>query len=65
MRVKFNNSIFLCTTVSHPKESKLLIITTPNGVYTVDMITKEKAESTYNNLLINGYCDVSEYEYSN
>lgn len=64
MRIKFNDSIFLCTTVSHPKESRLLIITTPNGVYTVDMINCEQAEFVYNILLINGYFDVSGYEYS-
>lgn len=66
MRVRFNNRIFLCSVVTHPKESKLLIITTSNNsVYTVDMITCEQAEFAYNNLLKNGYYDVSKYEYSN
>lgn len=65
MRIKFNDKIFLCKTVSYPKGSKLLIITTPNGLYTVDMVTKENAKSAYNDLLVNGYYDVSEFEYSN
>jgi hypothetical protein len=65
MRIRFNDKIYFCNAVSYPKGSKLLIITTPNGLYTVDMVTKEKAESAYNDLLINGYYDVSEYEYSN
>lgn len=66
MRVRFNNRIFLCSMVSHSKGSKLLNITTIfNSVYTVDMITCEQAEIAYNDLLINGYFDVSGYEYSN
>ncbi|MEO2600867.1 hypothetical protein [Clostridium butyricum] len=65
MRVRFKNKIYLCTKVTHPKVSNFLIIATPNGVYTVDMITCEQAELMYNNILINGYCDFSEYEYSN
>lgn len=65
MRVKFGKRIHLCTTATHAEGSKLLLFTTKNGVYTVDMITCEQAENTHNNLLINGYCDVSEYEYSN
>lgn len=65
MRVKFNDETFLCTKVSHPQNSKLLMITTPNGVYTVDMVTCKQAENVYSFLLLNGYYDVSEYEYSN
>lgn len=65
MRVKFDKRIYFCTVATHPQESKLLIFTTPNGIYTVDMVTSQQAEITHNNLLVNGYCDVSEFEYSN
>jgi hypothetical protein len=65
MRVRFNNRIYLCTIATHTEGSKLLLFTTPNGVYTVDMVTCEQARNMYNNLLVNGYCDVSGYEYSN
>ena len=65
MRVRFGKSIYLCTKVSHSKDSKLLLITNGNGVYTIDMLTTEKAEEAYDGLLINGYYDVSDYEYSN
>jgi len=65
MRVRFGNRIRLCTVATHSKDSKLLLLTTSNSVYTVDMLTNENAESHFNNLLQLGYCDVSEYEYSN
>jgi len=65
MRIKFGDKIFLCTTVSHPQNSNLLIINTPNSIYTVNMINCERAENMLNNLLFKGYCDVSEYDYSN
>lgn len=66
MRIKFNNHIDLCKRVSCPKDGRILIITTLyNEVYTVDMVTSEDAEEAYNEILANGYYDVSEYEYSN
>jgi hypothetical protein len=65
MRVRFNNSIYSCTKVSHTPESKLLLITTTNGVYTVDMITSKSAELAYYQILTKGYCDFSKYEYQN
>lgn len=65
MRIKFGNKIFLCTKVSHPQGGDLLIITTPNSIYTVKTSSCKEAEFILNNLLINGYYDVSEYEYSN
>lgn len=65
VRVRFGKRIYLCTVITHPEDSKLLIITTPNGVHTVNMITCEQAEFAYNQLLVNGCYDVSEYEYSN
>lgn len=65
MRVKFGNRILLCTVVTHTMGSKLLIITTPNGVYTIDMITEEQAKMAHNHLLVYGFYDASFYEYSN
>lgn len=66
MRVKFGDRIKLCKVATHSENSILLIITTStNEVYTVDMLTPENAENNFNNLLQLGYCDVSEYEYSN
>lgn len=64
MRVKFNNRIYLCTKVTHTANSKLLLFTTSNGVYTVDMETVENAETYYENILIKGYLDVSDFEYN-
>ena len=65
MRVRFGKSIYLCTKVTHSEGSKLLLITNSNGVYTIDMLTSEKAEEAFNSLLIDGYYDVSDYDYSN
>jgi hypothetical protein len=65
MRVKFKNSIYSCTKVTHTTESRLLLFTTTNGVYSVDLCTARKAEMIYDQMLFDGYCDVSEFEYSN
>jgi hypothetical protein len=65
MRVRFGKSIYVCTKVTHPKESKLLLFTTPNGIYTVDMITNIHADLVYEQMLIKGYFDASQFEYEN
>jgi len=65
MRVKFGNSIYLCTKVSHTPNSKILLFTTSNGVYSVDMKNSINSLSYYYEILTEGYCDLSEYEYSN
>ena len=65
MRVKFNDHIYLCAKVTHTPNSKLLLFITSNGVYTVDMKTSENAKTYYENILINGYLNVSDFEYSN
>ena len=65
MRVKFGKRIYLCTVATHTEESNLLLLTTPNGVYTVDAVSLSQAENIHHKLLTDGYCDVSEYEYSN
>ena len=65
MRVKFDNSIYLCTKVSTTPNSKILLFTTSNGVYVVDMKTPKNAKTYCEDILIKGYCDVSDFEYSN
>ena len=65
MRIKFGKRIRFCSTVTLPEGSKLLIITTDNGVYTVDMQTSDNARKVHSEILINGYADMSGYEYSN
>ena len=55
MRVRFYNDIAFCTKATYRvgSGSTLLLLTTHNGVYTVNMKTVENAETVYNNLLIN------------
>ena len=66
MRVKFDDHIDLCTRISHPKESNLLIISTiRNSIYTVDCVDGLYAKELYNRALIQGYIDVSHLDYSN
>lgn len=65
MRVKFGDKIYSCIKVANPEEGNLLIIITSNGVYTVDMVTDEQAKIAFNSLLVNGYYDVSKFQYSN
>lgn len=63
MRVKFGNHIDLCLRIRI--SDNLLLITTTNSVYTVDCGSYVKASAMYCNALLNGYIDVSEFEYSN
>lgn len=65
MRVKLGERIYVCTVATHTKESKLILLTTSNGVYTVIMNSVTEAEICHKSLLENGYYDFSEYEYSN
>lgn len=65
MRIKFGDKIYLCTKVANPEGGNLLIATTSNGVYTIDMVTDKQAQSKFHDLLVNGYCDVSKFKYSN
>lgn len=65
MRVNFKTHICFCHKVSHSEGSKILLFTTNNDIYVVDMITCENALVAYNKLLTDGYYDVSEYEYNN
>lgn len=66
IRIQFGHHIDLCKRVSYSGVGTLLIITTIyNSVYTVDCKNKSTALKLYEELLINGYLDVSEFEYSN
>ena len=65
MRVKFGNHIDLCDRVTHSEGSKILLITNRKSVYTVNIRNVEKAEELFNQALVYGYLDVSDYEYSN
>ena len=65
MRARFNKSIYLCTKVTHSYDSGLLLFTTSNGVYVVNIEDVDKAQELFLKMLTDGYCDVSDYEYSN
>ena len=66
MRVKFGRRINLCKRVTHTPDSSLLLITTMyDGLYTVDCGSVKTAEVLFSQVLINGYIDVSDFEYSN
>ena len=65
MRVKFGNHIDLCNRITHSEGSSLLLITNRNGVYTVNIRNVTEAEELFNQALVDGYLDVSDYEYSN
>ena len=63
MRIKFGNSIRLCTNIT--LSGKLLIITNSNGVYTVDCDNEDNAEHIHRAILKHGYYNLYGYEYSN
>ena len=65
MRIKLGEAIHVCTKCSHPIYSNLLILTTSNGVYTVDMIINANANIAVQQVLTQGWCDFSDYHYSN
>ena len=65
MRVKFGDRIYSCTVATHTKNSNLMLLTTSNGVYTVDVENSDTANILHDQLLRYGHCDFSEYEYSN
>ncbi len=64
MRVQFGERIYFCTFTTKTS-GKLLLITTSNGVYTVDCETEDNAGYCHRKLLSNGWCDFSDYQYSN
>ncbi len=65
MRVKFGNHIDSCKRVTHSEGSDILLITTSNSLYVVDCITEVYAAELFNQVLTDGYIDVSHLNYSN
>jgi hypothetical protein len=66
MRVKFGHHIDECKRVTHRENSDMLIITTVfDALYTVCANSKEEANEAYVKLLVEGYFDASNCEYSN
>lgn len=66
IRIRFGHHIDLCKRVSYSGAGTLLVITTIyNSVYTVDCKNESTASKSYEEILTNGYLDVSEFEYSN
>ena len=65
IRVRFGNHIDLCKRVSYIGGTLLIITTIYNRVYTVNCKNESTALKSYEEILANGYLDVSEFEYSN
>lgn len=65
IRVRFGNHIDLCKRVSYIGGTLLIITTIYNSVYTVNCKNESTALKSYEEILANGYLDVSEFEYSN
>lgn len=65
MRIKFGNHIDLCKRVSYSGGALLIITTVYNDVYTVNCKSEYNASKLYKEALVNGYLDVSDFEYSN
>lgn len=66
IRIRFGHHIDLCKRVSYSDAGTLLVITTIyNSVYTIDCKNESIALKSYEEILTNGYLDVSEFEYSN
>jgi hypothetical protein len=65
MRAKLRNRIYLCTVVTHTENSNLILLTTSNGVYTVEMSSTEDAVNCHMSMLENGYYDFTNRRYRN
>lgn len=65
MRVLLGSRIYLCTVATHTEGSDLILLTTPNGLYTVKMDSVAEAVSCHKRLLKIGYYDFDKREYSN
>lgn len=64
MRVLLGKRIYLCTVAAYVKGSDVIILTTPDGVYTVKMDSVAEAEICHIRLLKIGYYDFGDKEYS-
>lgn len=66
MRIKFGTWIQACTFVSYPGGTgRTINAATSNGVYTIYFNSEIDAQDAYDRLLIRGYYDASDREYSN
>lgn len=65
MRIRFGNHIDLCKRVTYSGGTILIITTMYNSVYTINYENEFIASKSYEEVLTNGYLDVSEFEYSN
>lgn len=65
MRVKLGDRIYFCIVATHPHNSKLMLLTTSNGVYTVNMGSILEAYDCHDKLLTNGWYDFTGFDYSN
>lgn len=65
MRIKFCEHIDLCKRVSYSGGALLIITNIYNSVYTVNCKSESTASKLYEEILTNGYLNVSEFEYSN
>ena len=65
IRIRFGNRIDLCKRVSYSGGTLLIITNIYNSVYTVNCKSESTASKLYEEILTNGYLDVSEFEYSN
>lgn len=65
MRVKFGNHVDWCRRAHHSYGSGLLLITTDHSLYTVDCGDDATAEDLHNKILVDGYIDVSNFDYNN
>lgn len=64
IRIRFGHHTDLCKRVSYSGSGTFLVITTIcNSVYTVDCKNESTASKSYEEVLTNGYLDVSEFEY--
>lgn len=65
MRIKFGNHVDLCKRVSYSEGNFLIVTTMYDQVYTINCGNKVIASRLYEEILVEGYLDVSEFEYSN
>lgn len=66
MRIKFGTWIQFCSFVSNPGGcSNIINAATGNGLYTITFNTVDEAKEAFNQVLVNGYYDASDKDYSN
>ncbi len=63
MRVRFGDHIDLCQRVTYNNSFFIFVTNVYGKVYTVDCKNEITASKLYEEVLINGYLDVSEFDY--